>query len=531
MGERTANAGKPIEPGMLARVVAGVRYAVSGVTPENWFGPAQPLKPIAQEQAEGRRFDYPVARNTRFTPRLEERFSFQTLRNLADTCDVLRIVIETRKDQIESFEWEIVEKDKDDAPAGKKKKEGPEPGVQEQIDAATALIMQPTPDLDGPQWMRAFLEDLFVIDAVAIYPRMTKGGDLFALELIDAATIHRIIDPTGRTPMPPDPAYQQVLHGVPAVDYSADQLVYTMRNPRTNRLYGYSPVEQIVTIVSTAINRATSQLQHYSEGNIPEAIAGLPPEWSMTQIKEFQDWWDNLIAGDTAQQRRMKFVPLDPTKIKETKYGLDLKDAFDEYLVRVICFAFAVAPSALVKDNNRATAQTVGVQSKEEGMMPWLRFMKRRIDYLLQRYGKFDKVEFRWKIEDVVDPLTQAQIDQIYIATGVKTVDEIRAERFGDEPLDTNQKFEAGLPDAKDKPKPGEGPVPGVPAMPTPGQTQGEAKTQASGGNQPPDNSTDKFAHGPLHGLKLVVAPNINLGDNIVQVPEARMHVVVEGNQ
>ena len=58
----------PIEPGMIARLVAGVRYGITGSKPD-WFGPGEPIAPMAQEQTAGRQFDYPVAYNTRYTPR------------------------------------------------------------------------------------------------------------------------------------------------------------------------------------------------------------------------------------------------------------------------------------------------------------------------------------------------------------------------------------------------------------------------------------------------------------------------------
>jgi hypothetical protein len=95
---------------------------------------------------------------------------------------------------------------------------------------------------------------------------------------------------TGRTPLPPDPAYQQVLKGLPAVNYSRDELIYAIRNPRTNRVYGYSPVEQIIMTVNIAMRRQLSQLQYYTEGNIPEAMIGVPDPWNPDQIRQFQDY-------------------------------------------------------------------------------------------------------------------------------------------------------------------------------------------------------------------------------------------------
>ena len=82
---------------MIQRVVAGLRYAISGVGPDNWFGPSQPAAPQAQAQAEGRAFDYPVGYNLRTRPRDGESITFEQLRALADGYDLLRLVIETRK--------------------------------------------------------------------------------------------------------------------------------------------------------------------------------------------------------------------------------------------------------------------------------------------------------------------------------------------------------------------------------------------------------------------------------------------------
>ena len=59
----------------------------------------------------------------------------------------------------------------------------------------------------------------------------------------------------GRAPEAPDPAYQQVLHGVPAADFSADEILYLPRNVRAHRLYGMSPVEQVALTVNIALRR------------------------------------------------------------------------------------------------------------------------------------------------------------------------------------------------------------------------------------------------------------------------------------
>jgi hypothetical protein len=74
------------------------------------------------------------------------------------------------------------------------------------------------------------------------------------------AGLRRELRESGRSPEPPDPAYQQVLHGVPAADFSSDELLYLPRNVRSHRLYGMSPVEQIALTINIALRRDAATL-------------------------------------------------------------------------------------------------------------------------------------------------------------------------------------------------------------------------------------------------------------------------------
>ena len=93
-----------------------------------------------------------------------------------------------------------------------------------------------------------------------------------------------MIDDWGRTPQPYadadgaavfPPAYQQVLKGMPAVNYSARDIIYRPRNVRAHRVYGYSPVQQILMTVDIALRRQLWQLDYFTEGSIPDALIGV----------------------------------------------------------------------------------------------------------------------------------------------------------------------------------------------------------------------------------------------------------------
>jgi hypothetical protein len=223
---------RPLPPSVFARLAQATRYAITGVSPDTWFGPLQPLAPMAPPEVKGRQFDYPFGANLNYIPRAEDGISFAELRGLADALPLLRAVIETRKDQIAGQSYAVRARLRADTPDASKS-----------IDAVTRFLVRPDRRHSFADWLRMLVEEMLVIDAATIYPRYARGGALYSLDIIDGATIKPLIGEDGRAPEPPDPAYQQILKGVPAADFSADELIYLPRNLRSHRLYGMSPVE------------------------------------------------------------------------------------------------------------------------------------------------------------------------------------------------------------------------------------------------------------------------------------------------
>ena len=201
----------PQKTKLLTRLRQAVAYTIAGVDGA-WMGPQQPIMPQAQEQTHERQWDYPIAFNINYIPRTTEALSFDKLRYLAENCGVLREVIETRKDQVEAMEWNIVPK-KDEE--GRRPKSGQYKG---KINEITNFFQRPDRILDWGQWLREILEQHFVYDAVSIYRQPTKGGQLYALRVFDGSKISPKIDADGRLPEPPSVAYQQILKGIPSGD-------------------------------------------------------------------------------------------------------------------------------------------------------------------------------------------------------------------------------------------------------------------------------------------------------------------------
>ena len=405
----------PIPESMFARLASATRYVISGAGPASWFGPLQPLAPQAPAEVKGRQWDYPFGVNINYIPRSESALSFDNLRSLADALPLLRAVIETRKDQIAALNWTIRARDPRNAEAAARR-----------CESARAFFVTPDRRHDFATWLRILIEDMLVIDAACVYPRYTRSGALYSLDVIDGANIKPLIGEDGRSPEAPGAAYQQVLHGVPAADFSADELLYLPRNVRSHRLYGMSPVEQIALTINIALRREQATLEYYNTGSIPDSFATLPKDWTVDQIRQFQDYFDALMSGNLARRRMVKFMPAD-FKLTETRQS-PLKDQYDEWLARVICYAFSVPASAFITQVNRATSQTLRTQAAQEGLVPLKAWVKRALDRVVQVCLKQPDLEFAWVGDDAVDPLQQAQTIAILVNAGIKTRDEARAE-------------------------------------------------------------------------------------------------------
>jgi hypothetical protein len=57
-------------------------------------------------------------------------------------------------------------------------------------------------------------------------------------------------------------------------------------------------------IVNIALRREVATLEYYRAGSAPDAVATLPKEWTIDQIKQFQDYFDALMAGNLGHRRR-----------------------------------------------------------------------------------------------------------------------------------------------------------------------------------------------------------------------------------
>jgi hypothetical protein len=422
---------------------------ISGISPGDWASPQNPIRVVTQRGVGIRTWDFTPGINLQFTPRGDQAVSFQQLYRVSNSFDLCRLMIETRKDQVVNRAWQIRVKKR---PGEKNADHLARAVADPDVEMLTALLLKPDGVHTLDLWIRMWLEQLLTFDAPCIYPMKSVLGSVImpapgiagGFRIVAGQTITPLLDQQGFRPMPPDPAFQQVILGSPtstlmqaladpdAKKFTADQLIYSPRNPRVDSRWGFGPVEQIITTLQIAANRQQSLKDYYVSGNVPEGLLSMPESWTMNQIRDFQTWFDSMLAGNLARKRRMIMIPATERGAQFSKEKL-LTDGTDDYLVRVVAFAFSVTPQNLIKQVNRGTAKESTDVAQIEGLEPVLKHIENVLNEVIQIARPGTKCEFAYQDEREMDPVKQAQVDEIYINTGTYSRNEIRVARGDDQ--------------------------------------------------------------------------------------------------
>lgn len=434
------------------------------------------------------RWQFPYGYNQYFQPRRTALTPFGVLRALADTCDLVRLCIETRKDQLCSLDWDIAPRDK----RSKLNEHAPN------IDTVRQFFLKPDKKRPFDAWLRMAIEDVLVIDALSVYKRRTYGGQLYALEIKDGATFLPLLDPdTGDMPDAPNAAYRQIIYGVPMAggDCSVDELYYLPRSVRSHTPYGLSPTEAVLLTINAWINREVFNLAYYTDGNVPEGLLEAPAGFSTQQLIEFQEYLDDYLSGDLTRRRKLKVVHPGGSKVFQFKEP-DFTGTYDLIVTKLVCAAFAVPPSEVgfTDDVNKATSQGQENIVYRRGVKPLSKTFKDLFDDVIGLELGHPELQFVWKGGESEDNFRNAQAMQIRITTGVTSVDEERIE-LGLEPIGLGNTIATpsgpmlvseflALPE-EPAPKPG-APEPGKPA----GTKPDDPKAPAS--DAPPDQKMEK---------------------------------------
>ena len=437
------------------------------------FGPGNPIIPGAINpinpstgRPEPRRYEYQVAQNINIVP--TRLVPFTTLRAAGDSIDILRRCIEVTKSKINGLDFDIVlgndASEKIAAEAGGDHVRAMAKAREKYTDEINRLReFWENPDKANgytwQDWINIAVEDILVIDAWAIYPQPTVGGDLYGLQILDGSTIKPLIDDRGMRPLPPNAAFQQILYGFPRSEFSAteedpkadgeftsDQLAYMVRNRRSTTVYGFSPVERALPLADIYLRRQQWIRAEYTDGVLPELMFTTDEDWGTNPdlLLAYERILNDDLAGQTEQRKRARLLPKGLSPIVNEGYGEKFKDTLDDYLITSICGHFGVQPSEIgfaPKGGLGGAGYSEGQAENAEalGIGPLANWLSKQITNLSYTYlGMPRELEFKLLTSERRDNEENARKNEIEVRSGGKSINERRSE-LGLPLLDTPQ--------------------------------------------------------------------------------------------
>lgn len=437
------------------------------------FGPGNPIIPgainpinPATGRPEPRRYEYQVAQNINIVP--TRLVPFTTLRAAGDSIDILRRCIEVTKSKMNGLEFDIVlgsdASEKIASEAGGDHVRAMAKAREKYTDEINRLReFWENPDKANgytwQDWINIAIEDILVIDALAIYPQPTVGGDLYGFQILDGSTIKPLIDDRGMRPMPPNAAFQQILYGFPRSEFSAteedpkadgeftaDQLAYMVRNRRSTTVYGFSPVERALPLADIYLRRQQWIRAEYTDGVLPELMFTTDEDWGTNPdlLLAYERILNDDLAGQTEQRKRARLLPKGLSPIVNEGYGEKFKDTLDDYLITSICGHFGVQPSEIgfsPKGGLGGAGFSEGQAENAEalGIGPLANWISKQLTNLSYTYlGMPRELEFKLLTSQRMDTEENARKNQIEVTSAGKSVNERRSE-LGLPLLDTPQ--------------------------------------------------------------------------------------------
>jgi hypothetical protein len=437
------------------------------------FGPGNPIIPGAINpvnpltgRPEPRRYEYQVAQNINIVP--TRLVPFSTLRAAGDSIDILRRCIEVTKAKMNGLDFDIVlgsdASEKIAAESGGDHVRAMAKAREKYTDEINRLReFWESPDKANgytwQDWINIAIEDILVIDALAVYPQPTVGGDLYGFQILDGSTIKPLIDDRGMRPLSPNAAFQQILYGFPRSEFSAteedpkadgeftsDQLAYMVRNRRSTTVYGFSPVERALPLADIYLRRQQWIRAEYTDGVMPELMFTTDEDWGTNPdlLLAYERILNDDLAGQTEQRKRARLLPKGLTPIVNEGYGEKFKDTLDDYLVTSICGHFGVQPSEIgfsPKGGLGGAGYSEGQAENGEalGIGPLANWISKQLTNLSYTYlGMPRELEFKLMTSKRLDNEENARKNEIEVRSGGKSINERRSE-LGLPLLDTPQ--------------------------------------------------------------------------------------------
>jgi len=362
-------------------------------------------------------------------------------------------------DEVSSIDWEIVPKD------GKG-------GLDKIISNATGFFENPNVNDENFDFqLRMLLRDILVINSGIWNKVFSKGKKLVELYVRDGGTFVKNPDIFGtmrnKDGIIPIQVFKEVREGVFTrnmqnyirekaayfqyswgagalpIPFGTQEIVWIQKNPLPENIYGRSAISTLTTVLQALIYAIEHHKEQFTEDVVPKGYIKMLGA-SSDEIQDFSNaWLEQMRVKDSAGTWRKNFYNLpivghdgEFVRIGWSNEELQLITQ-QEWFAKLVWSCIGITPSELgyTMDSNRATEVVQSRVGRRRTIKPMLKILQHSINSNILWTDFSDKIEFRFKLEDLDEDIQRQTLYQLMLANGVKTINEIRAEN-GDKPLE-----------------------------------------------------------------------------------------------
>lgn len=370
--------------------------------------------------------------------RTQEGLSSEDLRRMAKN-PIVGSIIQTRKNQVASFCQP--QKDEYDlgfvieGHRGKKLNEASRLNIVDWVQGC-GLPGHGEPIMEG--WVRKFIEDSLILDQATTEIVNARDGTPAYLVSVDAATVKRL--PSSLNYVQSDePVFCQVIQEKIVAEYRHDQMIFAVRNEKTDLNYagyGMSELETLIRTVSTIINAERYNSGQLQQGGMQKGFFVIKGEAGSDQVASFKrDLRETLRNGanlwsppvlQISKDGEVKWEAMDRSQ-KDMEYS-----GLFEFLVKQACGIYQIDPSEVnwqISGHNQITYEGNNNQkvrnSQNKGLLPLLTFISNQLNMkVINRLDPAAHIAFKGYDRDKEADIKVAKDEVQYF----KTVNEKRAE-------------------------------------------------------------------------------------------------------
>jgi hypothetical protein len=213
--------------------------------------------------------------------------------------------------------------------------------------------------------------------------------------------------------------YVQLVNGQIENTYTDDELIFGIRNPRTDIYvdgYGYGEIEQMITVVTSILFAETYNRIQFSQGSHPKGLLNLKGDnWTPETLEAFRRQWTAQVVGTANSWKTpvLQSEGIEWVDLQRTNRDMEF-NSWLEYLIKIACAVFLIDPAEINFDLHGGVQQTPLFESSQEwklkasrdrGLKPLLRFIANLINIHI-----IDKIDDHFVFEFMgLDELTEQE--------------------------------------------------------------------------------------------------------------------------